>query len=78
MLCRHPCRWRYPPPPDPAGSAHHGDVIITYDLRGKRTRRLRVGETQVRILSLNDLIEMKRQSARPQDLEDIAALEKLR
>jgi hypothetical protein len=47
-------------------------------LRGKRTRRLRVGETQVRILSLNDLIEMKRQSARPQDLEDIAALERLR
>jgi hypothetical protein len=63
---------------NPDNLAEQVDVIITYDLRGKRTRRLRVGETQVRILSLNDLIEMKRQSARPQDLEDIAALEKLR
>ncbi len=62
---------------NPDNLAEQVDVIITYDLRGKRTRRLRVGTTDVRILSREDLIEMKRQSARPQDLEDIAALEKL-
>ena len=53
------------------------DIVITYDLRGKRTERVNLTSGPVRILSLKDLIEMKRQSGRPQDLEDVAALEKL-
>lgn len=54
------------------------DIIITYDLKGKRTERIDLESGAIRILSLKDLIEMKRQSGRPQDIEDVAALEKLR
>jgi len=53
------------------------DIIITYDLKGKRTKRVGLAEGPIQILSLKDLIAMKRQSARPQDVEDVAALEKL-
>ena len=53
------------------------DIIITYDLKGKG---LVVHETlagPIQILKLKDLIRMKRESGRPQDLEDIKALERL-
>jgi hypothetical protein len=53
------------------------DIIITYDLAGKRTRRIQLSGGPVLILALPDLIEMKRRSGRPQDLEDVAALERL-
>jgi hypothetical protein len=53
------------------------DIIITYDLKGKRIKRLELAGGAVRILSLKDLIDMKRASARPQDLEDVSALERL-
>jgi len=54
------------------------DIIITYDLKNKRTKRIDLAGMPVRILSLKDLIDMKRLSARPQDVEDVKALEKLR
>ena len=54
------------------------DIIITYDLTGKRTRRVNLPDGPVDILALDDLIEMKRASGRPQDLEDARALERLR
>ncbi len=53
------------------------DLIITYDLKGKRTKRIDLAGMSVQILSLKDLIDMKRHSARPQDVEDVKALEKL-
>ena len=53
------------------------DIIITYDLKNKRTKRIDLAGMTVQILSLKDLIDMKRQSARPQDVEDVKALEKL-
>lgn len=53
------------------------DIIITYDLKGKRTKRIDLAGGPIQILSLMDLIDMKRQSARPQDVEDVAALETL-
>ena len=53
------------------------DLIITFDLSNKKTLTKTVGATTVRLLNKKDLITMKKQSARPQDLEDIKALKKL-
>ena len=53
------------------------DIIITYDLKGKRTKRIDLEDTSIHILSKRDLIKMKRHSGRPQDKEDVTALEKL-
>ncbi len=54
------------------------DIIIAYDLTGKNTRPVKLPEVTVPVLSIGDLIDMKRGSGRVQDLEDAAALEKLR
>ena len=53
------------------------DIIITYDLKGKRRKRVELENTAIHILSKPDLIEMKRESGRPQDKEDVLALESL-
>lgn len=53
------------------------DIVITYDLKGKRRRRLETADGPVHILGRKDLISMKRNSGRPQDLEDAEALERL-
>ena len=67
--------WSFYNPHDPLEQV---DIIITYDLTGKRTQSVELPTGNVRLLSIEDLIEMKRRSGRPQDLEDAAALEKLR
>lgn len=54
------------------------DIVITYDLVGKKVRTIDTTDGPIRILDRDDLIEMKRASGRPQDLEDVKALEKLR
>lgn len=54
------------------------DVVISTDLKGKKVQSIETAEGSVRVLSRKDLIAMKRASGRPQDLADIAALERLR
>jgi hypothetical protein len=54
------------------------DIVISEDLKGKRTIRMQTLTGPIRVLSRTDLIAMKRASGRPQDLADVAALEKLR
>ena len=44
------------------------DIVITDNLKDMRS---------VSVLAIKDLIEMKRRSGRPQDLEDVRSLEKL-
>jgi hypothetical protein len=53
------------------------DIIISYDLKGKRTKRIQLADGPIQILDLRELIKMKRESARPQDIEDVHALERL-
>lgn len=53
------------------------DLIIATDLKGKKTKRIKLRGGDIRILSKRDLITMKRSSGRPQDIEDIKALERL-
>ena len=67
--------WNFYHPADPSEQV---DIIIAYDLKNKRTTSVTLPECVVPILSIDDLIDMKRSSGRPQDREDVAALEKLR
>ncbi len=53
------------------------EIVITYDLKGKRTKRIELSNGPVQVLALKELIKMKRKSARPQDIEDLHALERL-
>ena len=53
------------------------DIVITYDLTGKKVGIVDTDAGPVTILGLTELIAMKRISGRPQDLEDVQALEKL-
>ncbi len=53
------------------------DLIINYDLSNKSTKTLSSGETVISILAVDELISMKRDSGRPQDLADIDALGKI-
>lgn len=63
---------------NPGNLAEQVDIVINYDLKGRKIESVDTAAGQVRILGLQDLIEMKRASGRPQDLEDIRALETLR
>ena len=66
--------WNFYNPDDPLEQV---DIIITYDLTGKRTQQVNLPSGPVQVLSIKDLIDMKRASGRPQDMEDIRALERL-
>ncbi len=54
------------------------DVVITHDLKQLKAVRVQLGRHSVNVLTVDSLIAMKRESARPQDLEDIRALETLK
>jgi len=53
------------------------DILITQDLKTVKTVDKKVDRMIVKVVSIPDLIAMKKQAGRPQDLEDIKALEKL-
>ncbi|MFV2032835.1 MAG: hypothetical protein ACC663_10095, partial [Gammaproteobacteria bacterium] len=54
------------------------DIVINFDAKGKRAVYKRLSTTSVPVLNIKDLIDMKKASGRPQDIEDIKALEKLK
>jgi hypothetical protein len=54
------------------------DIVLTHDLSDMKTSTVRVQGGQVRLVALPDLIAMKKESGRPQDREDVRALEALR
>ena len=59
---------------DPSNPLNQVDIIINYNLKSApKTIKNSLGA--IRILSLNELIKMKKASGRPQDLEDVKALE---
>jgi hypothetical protein len=66
--------WSFYDPKDPTRLV---DIIITYEKKRIPTKNIRYQETDIAILSKDELIRMKKQSGRPQDLEDIKALRKL-
>ena len=67
--------WSFYNPVNPVESL---DVIITHDLARMKVKKIAGGGGVLPVLALPDLIAMKRAAGRPQDLEDISALERLR
>lgn len=53
------------------------DLILTYDLNPLSITTVRTAVGEINILSRKQLIEMKTRSGRPQDLQDVKALENL-
>jgi len=72
---RNMTAWSFVNPSNPTQLV---DVILTHDLAKMQVVRKRLHDATVRIASVDDLIAMKRESGRPQDLVDIEALEKIR
>lgn len=54
------------------------DILLTEDLASHEVIRIRAAGKQIPVLAVDDLIRMKKRSGRPQDLEDVRALESLR
>jgi hypothetical protein len=63
---------------DPSNPLNQVDIIITYDLKSLRhTKIVHTASGNIRILAREDLIQMKKNAGRPQDLQDVKALEDL-
>jgi hypothetical protein len=53
------------------------DIIISENLEDYKTKKIKTNFGNIIIISLKDLIKMKKKSNRPQDIEDIKALKRL-
>ncbi len=62
---------------NPGNLTEQVDIIISYDLKGKRVQQMNTADGPIWVLDRKDLIAMKQASGRPQDLQDIDALERL-
>ena len=62
---------------NPANLMEQVDIVINYQLKPNSIKVIKVGSTKVPLLDIKQLIKMKRAAGRPQDLQDIDALEKL-
>ncbi len=67
--------WNFRNPKDPTQDV---DIIITQDLSAIKIDKFKVGQRILPVVSVRDLIKMKRKSGRPQDIQDIEALERLK
>ncbi len=54
------------------------DIIITHNLDDMKTVKKRSGKLQIPIVTIDDLIDMKKSTRREQDKADIKSLEKLK
>ena len=71
---RNVIAWNFINPHDPSEQV---DLIITSDLKDVSIKKIHVKEKTLNIISKKDLIKMKKDSGREQDILDIQALEKL-
>jgi hypothetical protein len=66
--------WSFYDPKDPTRLV---DVIVTYEKKRIPIKHVTYQGTKIAILTKSELIKMKMQSGRPQDLEDVKALRML-
>jgi len=62
---------------NPIHPSEQVDIIITHDLAELSSTNIKYQDTVIKVLSKKDLIQMKKDSGREQDLFDVEALEKL-
>ncbi|MCF6317895.1 MAG: hypothetical protein L3J83_01240 [Proteobacteria bacterium] len=62
---------------NPVHPSEQVDIVITHDLTKLKSTSIKYQDTVIKVLSKKDLIQMKKDSGREQDLFDIEALEKL-
>jgi predicted nucleotidyltransferase len=67
--------WAFVNPRNPAEMV---DILITEDLDELKVVTRDALGLRLRLVSIDDLIVLKRKSGRPQDIEDVKALEKLK
>lgn len=66
--------WSFYNPSDPMEVV---DIIVTHDFDDCTAIKVRLATSEISVMAKTDLIKMKKQSGRPQDLLDIEALKKL-
>lgn len=66
--------WSFSNPSNPGEIV---DILIAEDLAKHRVVKVRTGGRELPVVSRKDLIDMKTRSGRPQDLSDVAALQRL-
>lgn len=71
---RNMIAWSFLDPKDPTRLV---DILINEDVSKMRSIVKMVQGKKIKILAMSDLIEMKKKAGRPQDLEDVRALESL-
>lgn len=64
--------WSFSDPQDPTRLV---DILVTEDLSKMKSVKMKVQGKALKIISKKDLIKMKKKAGRPQDLEDVRALE---
>jgi hypothetical protein len=62
---------------NPSSPLEMVDILITHDMKAIKTVGKKVDRLMIQVASIPDLMAMKKQAGRAQDLEDIKALEKL-
>ena len=63
---------------NPSDLSQQLDIVINMDLKGRKTNKRVLRDQTIYVLNLEDLIAMKKEAGRPQDLADIEALESLK
>ena len=71
---RNMVAWSFVNPKNPVELV---DIIVTHDLKTMKIKKIPSGKHALPVLAIPDLIRMKKASGRPQDVEDVKALEKL-
>lgn len=66
--------WSFIHPKDPSQVV---DIVLTWELKPGDIKRVRAAAREIPVLSRASLIAMKKAAGRPQDLADVAALERL-
>lgn len=59
---------------NPKNPTEQVDIIIDYDLSDDQVKTIKSKYGEIKVLSKKDLIEMKKKSGRPQDIQDVIAL----